>query len=946
MFKRWLYMMLILLLLTGGGAAMAAQIADVPAPLLTTASGEKGDPLALFERYADGLFTGRRARKATGLRLSGPSRNVYTRLKSAIGQVAAGTDENEGSTEFTFPVEEIYPKTVWTAEDLGVDQVVIDGAISDLATNSLFQITNVDLSVVMEALLSDCPYELYWYDKVAGMDMGGYRISTVWQEDKGAYALLMKGNVVFHMNVCEAFRLDTYQVDTSWAQTADSAAARARGIVDAHAAEDDRTKLTSYKDEICALVSYNRQAVEGDGLPYGNPWQLIWVFDDDEETNVVCEGYSKAFQYLCDESTFSSADCYTVSGKMATSGQPGNHMWNIVTMDDHRNYLVDITNSDAGAYGAGGGLFLNGYASGDVDAGYVYATSSGNVSYTYGDRTKSLYSAQELTLSDVDYAPELTPIEDLPTASGKCGDDAVWALRDGTLSVTGTGAVYEYTVLGGGTPAPWAAWYDEITAITIDEGITAIGARAFYGADAASVELPQSLERIDQMAFAYCTALEAVVIPDGVTTLGARVFMGDDALAEAVLPSALTAVPEGLFYNCTELGDIVIPEMVASIGANAFYGCRSMAQVTVPQQIERIEAAAFAECQSLRTVTLPQSLTWLGARAFIHDYALESVTLEGAIPSIGVSAFEGCARLAAVTLPEGLSSIGASAFFGCGALASIAFPGTLESIGLSAFEGCASLEGIALPEGLTSIGAWAFLGCPRIKSVDIPAGLSTIGNEALGFTEQSGDPEKITGFMLYGYLGTAAEDYAENNNLPFTAHDRSFEARLDRRLLSQGDTAVFTFSWSAGWPSLPSVDALTYETSDAGVATAGGGVVTPVGAGGARITVYADQDISASVFVAVRDVAPLCIPSGVQEIEEEAFMGLFVTEIVVPEGVRIIGARAFADCARLCVLELPDSLETIADDALDGAHDVVVVAAEGSAGQLWAARNGFMWEEG
>lgn len=28
--------------------------------------------------------------------------------------------------------------------------------------------------------------------------------------------------------------------------------------------------------------------------------ELIWVFDGDSSTNVVCEGYAKAFQYLCD----------------------------------------------------------------------------------------------------------------------------------------------------------------------------------------------------------------------------------------------------------------------------------------------------------------------------------------------------------------------------------------------------------------------------------------------------------------------------------------------------------------------------------------------------------------------------------------------------------------------------------------------------------------------
>ena len=35
----------------------------------------------------------------------------------------------------------------------------------------------------------------------------------------------------------------------------------------------------------------------------------------------------------------------------------GDHMWNIVTMDDGCNYLVDVTNCDTGSIGAPGKLF-------------------------------------------------------------------------------------------------------------------------------------------------------------------------------------------------------------------------------------------------------------------------------------------------------------------------------------------------------------------------------------------------------------------------------------------------------------------------------------------------------------------------------------------------------------------------------------------------------------
>jgi replicative DNA helicase len=51
--------------------------------------------------------------------------------------------------------------------------------------------------------------------------------------------------------------------------------------------ESDYEKLQSYRNEICGLTDYNHAAVT-DGAPYGNPWQLIWVFDGNSTTNVVC----------------------------------------------------------------------------------------------------------------------------------------------------------------------------------------------------------------------------------------------------------------------------------------------------------------------------------------------------------------------------------------------------------------------------------------------------------------------------------------------------------------------------------------------------------------------------------------------------------------------------------------------------------------------------------
>lgn len=113
-------------------------------------------------------------------------------------------------------------------------------------------------------------------------------------------------------------------------------------------------------------------------------------FDGDDSTNVVCEGYSKAFQYLCD---LSDITCYTVTGMMNGGTGEGPHMWNIVA-NNGKYYMADITNSDEGTVGEDGGLFLDTPISGSISRGYIYATDSANI-YLHMTKKQRAYMEPE-----------------------------------------------------------------------------------------------------------------------------------------------------------------------------------------------------------------------------------------------------------------------------------------------------------------------------------------------------------------------------------------------------------------------------------------------------------------------------------------------------------------------------------------------------------------------
>ena len=128
------------------------------------------------------------------------------------------------------------------------------------------------------------------------------------------------------------------------------------------------------------------------------------MFDGDESTTVVCEGYSKAYQFLCDLTEFGDdVESRIVSGAMDGGKGAGDHMWNVMQMDDGANYLVDVTNCDEGTIGAPDQLFLKRATYDEEEDQYIFACNSGDVRYAYDDETKNLYEEGELSLSSNDY---------------------------------------------------------------------------------------------------------------------------------------------------------------------------------------------------------------------------------------------------------------------------------------------------------------------------------------------------------------------------------------------------------------------------------------------------------------------------------------------------------------------------------------------------------------
>ena len=404
---------------------------------------EHEDNDLLFEEYAEAVFeeaadgaqpgTSGRGQKNTGDQLTGQDRVIYDALKAAALEIADGQRD---SAIVEIPLSElgIDAGKQYTAEDLGLDYIYrrVNGtgewnpAIGD-AVNSML---SFDGSKVFRRLWADCPYEMYWQRGGYSFPIGlMYSTSASGSGDSwNGFVVFEDSPVTFSMCVEQKYRLDQddeYSVDTSKTGAASSAAWFARSIVnDAdNAGLSDYDRLVYYKDRICNEVVYNEDARQNsETYTDGGPWALIYVFDQDPATNVVCEGYSEAFQYLCGLTDFQSRkiQVYSVTGMFGGGTGAGPHKWNIVHMDDGLNYLADVTNSDEGTVGWDGRLFLKGIEGNvydgyvlsweeyqeeveEEDGTYVYTYPAGSVDYAYDQETRALFTDEELTLSSRDY---------------------------------------------------------------------------------------------------------------------------------------------------------------------------------------------------------------------------------------------------------------------------------------------------------------------------------------------------------------------------------------------------------------------------------------------------------------------------------------------------------------------------------------------------------------
>lgn len=262
--------------------------------------------------------------------------------------------------------------------------------------------------------------------------------------------------------------------------------------------------------------------------------------------------------------------------------------------------------------------------------------------------------------------------------SGTCGGALTWKLDSkGTLTISGTGAMTDYTKSG---VAPWNKDYEEIRFVVIENGVTTIGEYAFENCTLLeSVAISDSVEKIGKYAFSGCSALKRISLPDSIAQIGDHAFRAS-GLEAVKIPEGVTLLGEGMFARCPNLQTVELPSTLQTIREIAFIGS-GLNKIILPENLKYIGYECFYECTNLEEIKIPDSVTILDYSVFEGCSSLKKVTLSKGLKIISQTMFAMCHNLTEITIPDSITYIGEGAFFQCKKLKDVYYTGSQKKWG-------------------------------------------------------------------------------------------------------------------------------------------------------------------------------------------------------------------------------------------------------------------------
>ena len=346
----------------------------------------------------------------------------------------------------------------------------------------------------------------------------------------------------------------------------------------------------------------------------------------------------------------------------------------------------------------------------------------------------------------------------------------------------------------------------------------------------------------------------------------------------------------------------------------------SFRDVVLEEGVTSIGAFAFKNCFSIRSVHLPKTLEAIGDGAFEQCFRLKEITLPDSVRTLGSNPFRECTALQLVRLSEDHPFLrmengvlfsksdrrAVCALPGC-ELSECILPSGTEIVGDYAFLDCDLLRSITFPEGLSRIGRYAFSGCQALEAVDLPQSMKMVGDSAFSTCFSLKSVHARDGLES---IGDSAFSYCwklRDIDLPITLTFLGARPFTDCRELS-------TFHLSDQHPLLAFGNGILWSRPDRRMIFLAPGYDTETFSVPEGIEVIGEK-----AFLNGDAIRTLILPGSLHTLEAEALYGCQnITEIVFSPGLTRIGDEAFVELTLLREAHLPAGVTSLGDKAFLG----------------------------
>lgn len=108
--------------------------------------------------------------------------------------------------------------------------------------------------------------------------------------------------------------------------------------------------------------------------------------------------------------------------------------------------------------------------------------------------------------------------------------------------------------------------------------VSAIAPRAFWQSHVTEIQIPNSITRIGDAAFADAEDLHSITLPLGLKNVS-KFMLAGTAVRNVVIPEGVTDIGTGAFEDCSALQAIFLPASLATIGNRAFRYCNNLQEI-------------------------------------------------------------------------------------------------------------------------------------------------------------------------------------------------------------------------------------------------------------------------------------------------------------------------------------------------------------------------------